>query len=235
MIIQIIFLIVVSIFSGLLAFNNAIKARVNVNSFLSFSGAYLLSICLLHLLPDFFQENDSTYSIYILVGYFLQLILDYFSGGIEHGHTHVNHKKLGQYPLLIIVSLCIHAFLEAIPIHHIQNDHHHSTYYLGILVHKAPIAFVFTALLIAYKLSRKTVFTLLIVFSLVAPLGIWLGSYFEQYSNIFQILYAISIGIILHLSTTILLESNEEHKIKWKKITPLFLGAILALLGQLIH
>lgn len=232
---QIVFITLISLISGLLAFNHEIKRRVNVNSILSFSGAYLLSICILHLLPDFFSHNDTSTSIYILLGFFLQLILDYFSGGIEHGHTHVNHKKIGKFPILIIISLGIHAFLESIPIHQLHSNHEHSNYFVGILIHKAPIAFVFTALLIAYNLKKSAIISVLIGFSLIAPLGILLGSLVNHSSFLFQAFYAISIGIILHLSTTILLETNEEHKIQWRKILPLLLGASFAILGQLIH
>lgn len=235
MINQIIFITFISLLSGFLAFNEQLRNKVNVTAFLSFSGSYLLSICILHLIPDFFAEYDSGYSVFILFGFFLQLILDYFSGGIEHGHTHVNEKKVGRFPFLIIVSLCIHAFLEAIPINHIDTHHEHSNYYLGILIHKAPIAFVFTALLIAYKLSKTIIVLFLIGFSLMAPIAIFIGNYISSVSGIFQLFYAISIGIILHLSTTILLETNEEHKIQWKKILPLIIGAAFAILGQLIH
>lgn len=235
MTVEISFITIVSMISGLLAFHPGLKGKLKVTGFLSFSGAYLLSICILHLLPDFFKDNDSSFSIYILLGFFMQLILDYFSGGIEHGHTHVHAKKVGKFPFLIIISLCIHSFLEALPINHLEDHHFHSSYYLGILIHKAPIAFVFSALLMAYNLSRVTIIMLLVIFSLSAPLGIWLGIYLDGYANLFNAFYAISIGIILHLSTTILFETNEEHKIEWKRVTPILLGLIFAILGLLIH
>ncbi len=235
MIYQLLIISLIPFLSGLLAYNSSLKKSINVQLTLSFSGAYLLGICFLHLLPDLFHYSESNVSFYILIGFFLQLILDYFSGGIEHGHTHVNHKKLGKFPWLVLLSLCFHAFLEALPIHHVDHQFDHGNYFLGILVHKAPIAFVLASLLIAYQLKKHEVLITLAVFSLIAPLGIYLGTLLSFDTELFSKLYALSIGIILHLSTTILLETNEEHKVQWKKLLPLILGAGLAALSSIVN
>lgn len=228
-------LFAIALLSALLAFFFKDQARKSISAILSFSGAYLLSICFLHLLPELFQNESEYLGVFILLGFFLQLILDYFSGGIEHGHTHVNHKRIGKFPLLVLLSLCLHAFLESIPIHHIDNQSNLGEYLIALLIHKAPIAFILSSLLIAYKLSKTKIITGILLFAAVAPLGLYFGSSFEISSIYFQNLWAISVGIILHLSTTILLETNEEHKIHWKKVLPMVLGACMALLSLAIH
>ncbi|MBL4710802.1 MAG: ZIP family metal transporter, partial [Flavobacteriales bacterium] len=97
-------LFIVSLVSGCFIFIKSFDLKTKISSLLSFSGAYLLGICFLHLIPELFEENDSSVGLYLLIGFFLQLILDYFSGGIEHGHAHVNKKKIGRFPLLIFLS-----------------------------------------------------------------------------------------------------------------------------------
>ena len=228
-------LFIVSLASGLLVFGFKDKLKPSITALLSFSGSYLLSVCFLHLLPELFHQATSEIGIYLLVGFFLQLILDYFSGGIEHGHTHVNHSKVGSFPLLIFLSLGMHAFLEAMPVHHLSHSSNISSYLIGLLLHKAPISFILATLLLGYELKKTSIILGIIVFSLISPLGVFVGSYLEVSTDLFQNLLAISIGIILHLSTTILLETNGDHKIKWKKLLPLFGGiafALLSLVGE---
>ena len=54
---------------------------------LSFSGAYLFAVTVLHLIPDAYHGSDShEIGIYILIGFLLQIFLAQFSEGIEHGH-----------------------------------------------------------------------------------------------------------------------------------------------------
>ena len=42
---------------------------------------------------------------------------------------------------------------------------------------------------------------------------------------------AIVIGILLHISTTILFESSDGHKFSFQKIITIIIGAILAILS----
>jgi zinc transporter ZupT len=231
-------LFLVGLVSGLLVFFRS-KLKKYTTTVLSFSGAYLLSVCLLHLMPELFNSHDHNHhlnlGIFLLIGFFLQLILDYFSGGIEHGHAHVNHSKLGKFPWLVFLSLCIHAFLEAFPLLELNQNNAIGSYLGGLLVHKIPISFILASLLLGYQLPKKGIILGIVVFSLMAPLGVWAGSQFTENEILFKRLLALSLGIILHLSTTILLESNEEHKIEWKKLLPMLAGASLAVLSSLGH
>src|SRR5579872_3521912 len=81
----------------------------------AFTGAYLLSLTFLHLLPELYEkgtgQNDFLLiGILILVGFYLQVALDAVSKGVEHGHLH--HLPKG-FPIGILGGLCIHAFIEA--------------------------------------------------------------------------------------------------------------------------
>ena len=58
---------------------------------LAFSGGFMLSIAFTHFIPELYSHQASTIGYYILLGFLIQLILEFFSGGIEHGHVHI-HK-----------------------------------------------------------------------------------------------------------------------------------------------
>lgn len=208
-----------------------------IKTALAFSGAYLLAICLLHLIPDLFENNLHHYNlgVFILLGFFLQLVLDYFSGGIEHGHTHIDQKQLGKFPYLVFLSLCLHALLEALPLSHLNPSSEMGSYLAGLLMHKIPISFILVSVFVAYKIPKSRIILGVIIFASMAPLGIQIGDIIGHESDFFQPLIALSIGIILHLSTTILLESNENHSIQLKKFLPLILGFLIALLSEGLH
>ena len=97
------------------------------------------------------------------------------------------------------------------------------------------IALALAALLISYRVSNIKVVTAVFCFALMAPLGALLGSQMQEQTEYLTMMIALSVGIILHLSTTILVESNEEHQVSWKKVLPMLLGASFSLLSTLFH
>ena len=102
----------------------------NIKLLLAFSGAFLLSLTFFELLPEVYDGHEpKTIALYILGGILMQVFLEFFSKGAEHGHMHV-HLKENKFPILLFVSLCIHALIEGVPIH--NND---SILY-GIIIHK---------------------------------------------------------------------------------------------------
>src|ERR1700743_848166 len=112
---------------------------------LSFSGAYLFGITVLHLIPDAYHGNDNYVGVFILIGFLFQIVLEQFSEGIEHGHMHKPSHDHVAFPLGILISLCIHAFLEGMPL--AEGNQNQLVY--GIALHPAPAAFALATVLIA--------------------------------------------------------------------------------------
>lgn len=193
---------------------------------LAFSGAYLLSVTILHLLPDVYTvtSNSTTIGIIILVGIILQSVLESFSKGAEHGHIHI-HSDGKQFPTLLFVSLCLHAFSEGLPIHHANEN-----LLWAIIVHKIPIAIVLTTFLLNTNYSKKIIFTFLIFFALMSPFGVILGDKIQFFTTYATEITALIIGVFLHISTIILFESTENHKFNLQKFIAILLGVILTIL-----
>src|SRR5690554_6933745 len=101
---------------------------------LAFSGAFLLTMTVSHLLPEVYEHvlqssamhaqlshhhhnhehghgGMKTIGLFIMLGIVFQIILEYFSKGAEHGHVHVN-DKMTNLPWLLFISLCLHARSE---------------------------------------------------------------------------------------------------------------------------
>src|SRR5690606_30629250 len=64
---------------------------------LSFSGAYLLSVTVFELLPEVYGSGNDSVGIFIMMGLLLQILLEFISKGIEHGHMHLD-KKTNKFP-----------------------------------------------------------------------------------------------------------------------------------------
>jgi zinc and cadmium transporter len=192
---------------------------------LSFSGAYLLSVTILHLMPEVFIETNNTkrIGVFILAGIVIQSVLESFSKGAEHGHIHV-HSHETKFPLLLFISLCIHAFSEGIPI---QTEDTNLLW--AIVVHKIPIAIVLTTFLIHSKFSKNTIIFFLAVFAFMSPLGVLIADKIDLFSKYHTEINALIIGVFLHISTIILFESNENHKFNIQKFTAILLGVLVTI------
>ena len=224
--------------------------RNRLKLIIAFSGSYLLSITALHLLPEVFVNTGRGpyFGAFILVGFFIQVMLEYLSGGIEHGHVH--HDKSSAVPIGLLVGLCLHAFLEGLPLvdaaeghDHSHHDHSHfkdggeawqSGLLWGIVLHKYPVAMVFFSMLLNSGMGKPKAFALLAVFGAMAPLGTLVGGA-GIIDNFHRESLAIVIGIFLHVSTTILFESSEGHKFNAYKMFAITLGLAIAGIGMFLH
>ncbi|MGB0882419.1 MAG: ZIP family metal transporter [Vicingaceae bacterium] len=205
----------------------------NLKLLISFSGAFILAICVLHLMPEIFSDYDAKVGIFILLGFVIQLLLEFFSGGIEHGHFHSHKKDLALFPYAIFISLCLHSFIEGMALiegsgH--NHTHHSESLLIGIIIHKMPIAIVLSTMILSKKLSKPTFFIALFVFAASAPLGLYLaGNHILPIVENSRYILALAVGIFLHISTTILFESSEGHKFDLKKFLIIIIGFLLAI------
>ena len=202
----------------------------NIQLLLTFSGAYLLAVSVIHLIPELFGNTPSDkIGIFILVGFLIQILLEYFSKGIEHGHFH----KQKVIPITVLISLCLHALLEGIPLGGgLEHNHSaHNALLTGIVLHKAPVSIVLFSLFLQSGMKKTKAYFLLLLFALMTPLGVYSGHLFTELANYANEIMAIVIGIFLHISTTILFESTDGHKFSFQKILTIIVGALLAMLS----
>ena len=207
----------------------------NIKLFLAFSGAFLLSISVTHIIPEVYIDDLPNIGIYVLLGFLIQLVLEYFSQGIEHGHVHV-HK--GKFPVVVLFSLCLHSFIEGMPlereIHIDGHDHDSHSLFLGILLHKIPIAIALMSMLLKSGLNNVKALLWLFLFAIMAPLGTFVGHVLNEniseVSTVLDYIFAIVLGMFLHISTTILFETDEDHKFNFKKLTVIILGGVIAVI-----
>lgn len=200
------------------------KNKENFKLLLAFSGAFLLALTVFELFPSVYENSDAkTIGVFVLLGILLQIFLEFFSKGAEHGHVHLSKEKSG-FPWLLFLSLSVHAFIEGFPIEK------HDTIIYGILIHKVPIAIILSIFLLESKVKRANAFLFILLFSIMTPLGSYVAANFEFVSDYYAPITALVIGIFLHISTVILFESSEGHKFNLRKLLVIFIAVVIAYL-----
>ncbi|RYM33053.1 ZIP family metal transporter [Brumimicrobium glaciale] len=236
---------------GLVVFLQNLNKGKIIKILLSLSGGFLLAIAFIHFIPEIYAHGSEGVGYYILLGFLIQLFLEYFSGGIEHGHIHAKDTK-GTVPWSLFIALSFHSFFEGMPleaqfvreaggqvldhVEHVGHAHAHSKgegvqgLLLGIILHKIPVAIALMTLLLASGFKMAKAWLVLIAFALMAPLGMLVGHFGAQNALFnLEIILAVVVGMFLHISTTIIFESSENHKFNFIKLISLLIGVGLAI------
>jgi len=211
---------------------------------LSFGGAYIFGISVLHLMPEVFSSGSNTIGLWVIGGFFLQLLLEQLSQGVEHAHIHAHKNAKSSFAVQIMIGLCVHAFLEGMPLggdeafhaghNHAPLNHDFSMSLLwGIIFHKIPAAFALVLVLLGSGFKKVTVWICLIIFALMSPFGALVGVLTDIVSGEHAIvLLAIVLGSFIHIATTILfeVENTGQHSVSLQKMMAIIVGMLLAVL-----
>lgn len=220
------------------------KDRQKIKLLTAFGGAYILSVTSLHLLPEVFGHGEGGHDhgefpvvgFFLLLGFFVQLILDYLSQGIEHGHAH-HHAHDGKVPWGMLVGLCLHAYLEGTPLavyadagqDHGLSPEAREALLMGIVMHNIPVSIVFMSMLLHNGLGRAKALIVMLFFAVMSPLGMLTAGFAQRLAQYQEEIMAVVIGIFLHIATTILFETGEEHRFNVNKFLAIIAGAGLAI------
>lgn len=214
---------------------------VQVKLLLAFSGAFLLGVTVLHMLPELYERDMEHVGLWILAGFMLQVVLEFFSKGIEHGHAHIHHHAHDGHddgghanrmlPLVTLMSLFVHSFTEGMPFAdpRVGGDW---AFVAGVLLHKLPMAIALATVLQLSGVGTARSWATLALFAFAAPLGILFGHLFgESLGEMFLTgALALAIGMLLHISTTIIFETTPDHRFNAKRFVTVLVGALLAII-----
>jgi len=206
---------------------------------LAFSGAFLIGITFLKLVPEVFSTPSIYVGLFVLLGFLLQLLLELITEGAEHGHAHEHSDEERVSPFLLLIGICIHSFLEGMPIvPNFEVNIQHSLV-IGIVVHNIPISLTLMSLFLHYGCSRLKAFMYLIIFALMTPLGSLFSIVLDStvalsMNTLFNYILAMVIGIFLHVSTSILFETEQNHKYNIHKFITVCIGLAVAFLISIL-
>lgn len=220
---------------GIVGLNIQSHKTKQLKLFLAFSGAFLISITILNLIPEVYERMGHKAGYYILAGFFLQIIVDFFSKGIEHGHLHFHEFKKG-FPISVFFALSLHALLEGFGLGgDAFSEETRNNLVFAIGLHELPAAFALAVVLKSVHSKTKSNYLWIALYAIMVPLGMIIGNQLVEYSDAFTAVISIVIGVFLHISTTILFENNESHTYGRYKLVAIAIGLIIALLAVNIH
>lgn len=230
------FLLIATIFaSGSLVFLIQKVDRNAVKLTLAFSGAFLIGITFLQLVPEVFSSSARYVGLFVILGFLIQLSLEMITEGAEHGHEHVHSDDEKVSPFLLLIGICIHSFLEGMPIVGTFASEVRYSLAVGIIIHNIPISLTLMSLFLHYGCTKVKSFIYLGIFALMTPLGSLISeliqvNFEESIGNAFYYIMAVVIGIFLHVSTSILFEAGENHRYNLKKFITVCLGILVAVI-----
>jgi zinc transporter ZupT len=227
--------------AGLLAMRVRLVDDKKMHLLLAFSGSFLLSITFLHLIPETIEDQGHRAGMYLLIGFFIQLLIQRLTHGVEHGHTHI-HSHNHHIPLFsIMAGLGIHALMEGFPLgFNYRMPQTDISLYFAVAIHKLPeVVIVATMIRTANGKGIKS-WGLLLLFALLTPiasiLASFLGSKYFAISNILGIMIPIVAGAFIHIATTIFYESGtKQHTLTNQKIIAIVIGVALSAVTLLFH
>ncbi|MFO7258478.1 MAG: ZIP family metal transporter [Bacteroidota bacterium] len=259
MTIKLIVLFLAPLLAGLLIYLVPKGRNANYRLLLVFAGSYLFAITVSHILPELYLQHEEVgyTGIFVLAGFFLQQVLEYFTSGVEHGHLHGHHghhdhdhhdhhhdhahHSHTMSAFVLLVALCIHAFLEGAMLAQPtvgSGVYNVNAVLLGIVLHRAPAAFALMTVLVFQLGSSRKALPYLVGFSLAAPLGLLLSNYLSSSEvltrNGLMYLYALVCGSFLQISTTIVFESSPGHRFNAIKLLVGGAGAVTAVVLEMI-
>jgi len=233
-------LFLLTIIGGSLPLWNKEWSEKRMKYLLAFSGAFLLSITFLHLIPESIEHIGPVSGMLLLFGFFIQQFVQKFTHGVEHGHAHIEnetHHHVSVWPVLLGLSL--HAFGEGLPLGISYSESGVlPSLFLAIALHKMPEAMLIISLFYHQSKKKRSTLLVLILFSLITPLSslsaYYLGHEFMIVSQIIHWLIPVIAGAFIHISTTIFFESGTKvHEMTFKKWMVVLLGIGLGLLSLL--
>ena len=175
----------------------------------------------------------------VMLGFLIQLLLEQLTKGAEHGHNHCpccaeeqeaeeHHHEHHQHPghchnsttihpvTGLMIGLCIHAFLEGMPMVDLDGDIHQGLLY-GIVLHNIPIALVLVGLFMHNHYGFWRSLALLTIFAVMTPLGSLCNLYLVPQDEVLQsLLMGVVVGILLHVAVSILFD-HDHNNFSWGK------------------
>ncbi len=189
----------------------------------AFASGVFLSTALLHLLPEASEKFGSTYNyplaaLICIITCILLVVIE--RGILMYNNRHLtNHKPI--VPIFLVLLLSIHSLVEGAAIGANANLIETITIFFAVLAHKGSESFALTINLHRFGITINTIRQIIVGFSLITPLGIFIASYVlyataTDSGNIISAYFnAIAAGTFLYLGT----EHLSENKNSFEKIS----------------
>lgn len=214
-------------------------AKALCHSAVPFAAGVLLSVSLLHLIPESVSKIGEKGYVYVLAALLFSFFFEQYFAQLHH-HEHRRGTMLKASVPLVLFGDTIHNFIDGVAIAaaYLTQPYFGFVVTLATFLHETPHEIGDFGILISAGWSKKKTF-LANLFSALAtfPGALLVLLLMQEADEIIGILLAISAGVFLYLGASDFLpEVGEEEKdIKsWKKFTLLVSGVLIMYVLTLI-
>ncbi len=198
-----------------------------------FSGGFLISISLVHLLPEATLKENY---IYALFGFGLFYIIEAITKGSACADEMCpeEHREKGY---LAFAGLSFHSLIDGIAMGFGFGASETLGILIGIaiLLHKAPMGFSLVSILLGRGQTPTATKTMLFIFSLLTPVGAIFGAFsLIGRPELLPMALAFSGGTFLHISISELLpkvHTESSRNIVYYVLSGIALGLLTKLIG----
>jgi zinc and cadmium transporter len=197
-----------------------------------FAAGVLLSVSLLHLIPEAHHEMGEGAFLVVLISFLASFLFEQFFAHLHH-HEDRKHTMLKSAVPLVIFGDTMHNFIDGVAIAaaYLANPLFGVVVAFATFLHETPHEIGDFGILMKAGWSRKKTF-MANFFSATATFpGVYFVYFFAQGANEkIGALLAISAGIFLYLGASDFLpevEENEQRNPSWKNLAPLFIGVFI--------
>lgn len=198
--------------------------------FVSFGAGIFIGTVFLHLLPEALShDHDGSSAKFVLIGFMLIFFIEKFlvvkgDGGYDHSHYVIS--------ITALVGLSVHSVIAGLglAVGSAYEAGIGSVIFFSIIAHKSTAAFSLASLFLLAKMKLKKRILLIVLFSLMTPLGALFFSYVitSVDHDTLTPLLGLTAGTFLYVAVGELLpEVFHTKSNRWFKMMLMILGIII--------
>lgn len=214
-------------------------ARTLCKYAIPFAAGVLLSVSILHLIPEAHHEMGDGAFLIVLLAFLSSFLFEQFFAHLHH-HEDRKHTMLKTAVPLVVFGDTIHNFIDGVAIAaaYLTDPVFGVVIALATFLHETPHEIGDFGLLMKAGWGKgKTFAANLFSAAFTFPGALFVFIYAQNAHDKIGILLAVSAGIFLFLGASDFLPEVEEEERKhpsWKYLAPLFIGVALMYLMTLI-
>ncbi|HFE63824.1 MAG TPA: transporter, Zip family protein [Caldithrix sp.] len=187
------------------------KKIVIIQFFISFGAGILLGAALLHMVPGAAEYIGKRLGLPVLLGFLTLFILEKFIMTHPCPAEHCEYHTVG---LTAFIGLSVHSVITGLALGSgILIPRLGFIVFLAVLLHKLPASLSLSSLLVKEHYSRNKIFLIILLFSVMVPLGAFSTYFLIQKASVHTlgVLAAFSAGTFLHVAADDLMPEVHQH------------------------
>ncbi len=228
----------VILFSGALPLTWKLEGRL-FDLFLSFGAGVLLSAAFLHMIPASIPALGPSTGVFLLGGYLLMTVIERFTMAHPCGEHACASHRIG---LVALFGLSVHSVIAGMALGVGLTGAHvdlSTSFALlaAILVHKVPETLALMSLLAVSGFKGTRGLGMLLLFAMMGPSGIILGSLIKAEDTLFlNGALAVSAGTFLYIASSDLLPHlHKKMKDEWVNFVAFLVGLCVLAFEAMHH